>query len=162
MPTFDFTPIKKKSGERKGSNGNSKYEVLLKDIKGVVFIDINANYFVKVNNTSYNIITENYNCGGVANVYLQQLDNNLQRVLYIRHEEYKPNLDTQHYLPFTAGCCVTGHIVKNKLNNVSQFNIKKVYIDYNDTEAQKAIKFYRENYIEISKIRRERLLKSYE
>lgn len=42
MPSFDFSLVKKESNKRKTSNNINKYDVVEKNVIGVVHIDINA------------------------------------------------------------------------------------------------------------------------
>ena len=151
MPSFNFSFTQKKVSKRKTSNDNDKYEVVEKNIIGVVFIDINANYYVKVNSSHYNIDNDCYSCKGEDRVYVQGYDDK-HRVCIIRNvDEYfecNPNL----YLPFAPGCVVSGNIVINRYSKAKVFYIKKVWIDLDNDDSHEALLFYKEHYKEINAI----------
>lgn len=151
MPSFDFSVVKKESNKRKTSNNIKKYEVVEKDVVGIVWIDINANYYVKINDKHYNIDTECYSCKGKDKVYAQGIDNK-QRICIIRNiDEYvecNPNL----YLPFASGCIVSGNIIINRFSNSKVFYIKKTWTNFDNDDAHEALSFYKEHYKEINAI----------
>lgn len=151
MPSFDFSLVKKESNKRKTSNNIKKYEVVEKDVVGIVWIDINANYYVKINDKRYNIDTECYSCKGKDKVYAQGIDDK-RRICIIRNiDEYvecNPNL----YLPFAPGCIVSGNIIINRFSNSKVFYIKKTWINLDNDDAHEALAFYKEHYKEINAI----------
>lgn len=151
MPSFDFSLVKKESNKRKTSNNIKKYEVVEKDVVGIVWIDINANYYVKINDKHHNIDTECYSCKGKDKVYAQGIDDK-RRICIIRNiDEYvkcNPNL----YLPFAPGCIVSGNIIINRFSNSKVFYIKKTWINLDNDDAHEALAFYKEHYKEINAI----------
>lgn len=143
MPTFNFSPIKKKKDKvHKESN------IVFENIKGIVVININGVYSIKVDNNYYSINSKNYSCKGKMIVYSQELTELSKRLIYIRTEDDCVELPHNAYLPFTVGCMVLGNIIKHITNNLI-FDIKRVIIDNNNIEAKEAMKFYKENYTEI-------------
>lgn len=141
MPSFDFSIItKKKDKVKKESN------IIKKDTIGVIFIDINGIYSVKVDNDFYPINPNNYTCKGKMIVYSQELTESFRRLIYIRTEDSCVKLPRNAYLPFTVGCSVLGNIIKNIFNKLPIFDIKRVIIDDDKEDAKEAIKFYKLNY----------------
>ncbi len=149
MPSFDFSLVKKESNNRKTSNNINKYEVVEKNVMGVVHIDINANYYVKINNRYYNINSECYSCKGKNMIYAQGYDDK-HRVCIIRSPGEYTECNHNLYLPFAPGCIVSGDIIKQ--NGTKVFLIKKVWTDLLDNDSHEALNFYREHYKEINQI----------
>ena len=162
MPQFSFTPVVKPSRAKSYSESTSKYNILFKDVEGVVFIDVWGKYHVVVGEDHYDIVTECFSCKGHTEIYELELTNDLNRVRHIRSADNRSERDTKMYLPFTAGCCVVGNIVRWKAANVVLFKIKKVYIDNEDPIARLAIKFYRDNYDTIKKAIFKDMIDNYE
>lgn len=147
MPSFSFQIVKKETKVARTTKSiEDKYEILSKEVYGVIFIDINGNYSVKVDDNFYNINPKNYNTQGVEMIYLQRLSKDGHREIYVRPLDFAPKVDEKHYLPFTVACEVLGNVVKNKLTNTIYFNIKEVYRDCNTIDAKTALKFYKDNY----------------
>lgn len=156
MPSFSFSPVKKKTTIKTNS---SKYSILFKDIIGVVCITLEAKYYILVDKDSYDILPECYSCKGHKNLYLQN-NNERQRILYIRRDKLNTDTITKHWLPFAPGCMVKGNIVQNNNTKRTYFKIKKVYIDLTNNTAHEAIEFYRNNIETISKIINNKLLEN--
>ena len=146
MPTFSFTPITKPSKAKSYSESTSKYNIIVPNIEGTIFITLDGKYQVVIGEDRYDIASECYSCKGVSEIYEQTLVNDLTRVRHIRSERDRDDRDRTMYLPFTAGCSVKGNVVRHKAAGAIIFKIKKVYVDVNDYVAKQAIKFYRENY----------------
>lgn len=145
MPGFSFNVTIKKKDNKKQIKTKNNIQIIEKNISGVVSIDINGVYSVN----GLEIAPENYTCEGFTRLYYQGLQDK-QRVLYIRDDiDKKIACDTKNYLPFTVGCCVVGNIIQNVFTNKSWFYIKKVFINYDNIESQKALEFYRQNYEQI-------------
>ena len=151
MPSFNFSIVKNESNKRKTYNNTKKYEVVKKDVIGVVWIDINANYYIKVNNKFYNINSECYSCKGKDMIYAQGYDDK-NRICIIRNPEKCTECNHNLYLPFAPGCIVSGDIIINNPLTDKIFNIKKVWIDINNDDAHEALAFYKEHYKEINAI----------
>lgn len=151
MPTFNFSFIKKDYNKRKANKNNKEYEVLRQNVIGVVNVTINAIHQVSVDGNIYNIKHSCYSCKGKDVVY--RIGHNEFRPLqYIRFKgEYK-ELDNLCWLPFAVGCIVKGNIVRNTIFNIDLFDIKKVWLDYDNEEAHNALKFYREHLNEINDV----------
>lgn len=152
MITFNFnvSSIGKKP-KKTSIVSSSKYEILNKGIHGVVIIHLDAKYSVMTEtNDEFPIVSENYSCKGVKDVYEQFFAINdlghMNRVLHTRSEKDRVECGKDHFLPFMAGCCVKGSIVLNKLTKVKMFKIRKVYVDNTNPLARNAIEFYRNNY----------------
>lgn len=147
MPTFDFSISKKKTKNRKTSKNTKQYEVIKKGITGVVWIDKNSNYVVKLdNNHRYNIHPDCYSCKDKEKIYSRKLDNN-RRVCIIRNSNEYYNCNINCYLPFAPGCIVIGNIVA--IGFATYFYINKCYVDFNNDDSHDALMYYRQNYNEI-------------
>lgn len=151
MPTFSFTPTVKASKVKSYSQSTSKYNIIIPDIEGTIFINLKGEYKVVIGKDEYNIASECYSCKGVAEIYEQILTNDIIRTRHIRSERDRDDRDRTMYLPFTAGCSVKGNVVRHKAAGTVIFKIKKVSVDINDPIAKDAIKFYRDNYNKIKK-----------
>lgn len=148
MPTFNFSLPKKETKARKTSHNTNKYEVVAKNIKGVIWIDEFANYTVKVSDEyRYEIYPACYSCKGVNRIYGQFLDDN-RRICIIRNVDEYTECNPYCYLPFAPGCVVTGDIVVN--NYTKQFKIKSCNVELDNDDAHAALVFYRQNYNTIS------------
>lgn len=149
MPTFDFSLPKKKIKERKTSNSINVYEVLERNVEGIVNISINADYYIKCENGDYKIMPECYSCKGKSTVYRQSCYD-LGRFVYIRCVDEYIECNPLHWIPFAPGCVVSGNIVLNKTTKRSYFKIKKCWIDNDYDGADKALQFYINNHIKIT------------
>lgn len=145
MPSFDFSFINKKTSKRKTSNNG----VLLRNVVGVVFIDIDANYYINVDDKHYNIDKECYSCKGKSRVYAQGI-NAKHRICYIRNIDKCFECDPNFYLPFAPGIVVSGDIISNMNNKV--FYIKKFLFDITNSKSIEALSFYRNHHVEINAI----------
>ena len=148
MPTFNFslTPTKKK--EKQTTKSNGRFEVVEKNLIGVVFITLTADYKVQVDDNRYDIKEECYTCKSHAYIYTHS--HNLKgRTLYIRNQDNLGERDILHWLPFVEGCSVKGDIIRDKILNKKVFLIKDIYEDYSNPIAHEARQFYRENAKEI-------------
>lgn len=154
MPSFSFTPVKKEIKVAKHKKSvDDTIEVLVKNLTGIVFIDINGDYSVKVNGNNYNIHKDCYNTQGVSKIYLQRLSKDGYREIFVRPLDFAPKTDEKHYLPFTVGCEVCGKLIKNKITSEVYFYINEVNMIHNDIEAKQALQFYKDNYDTIQKNR---------
>lgn len=145
MPSFSFNATIKKKDNKKQVKTKNNIQIIDKNVSGVVSIDINGIYHVN----GLEISPENYTCEGHTRLYYQGLQDK-QRVLYIREDiDKKIPCNTKNYLPFAVGCCVVGNIIQNVFTNKSWFYIKKVFVNYDNIESQKALEFYRNNYEQI-------------
>lgn len=146
MPTFDFFKVTtKKERVVKKNSTDGKYSVIQKNLDGIVHIDIEANYYVKVFDKTYPIISENYDCKNIPEVYAQGLDEKGHRMLWIRNNINSQSLPKQ-YLPFAPGIKVYGNIVLNNYTKQEMFKIKKICYDEHTNEGYDALKFYKDNY----------------
>ena len=141
MPTFNFTITKKASNSK---NISSKSNIIEKNVKGVVFIDLNKHYTVDVDGKIYNIDDKSFNTKGVKKVYRLSKG---QRILYIRGVDNTFFNQYPFWCPFAPGNCVEGNVINIGGNNV--FHIKKVYDELNNHTAIKALHFYKENWKKI-------------
>lgn len=155
MPSFDFSLPKKKVSKRKTSKNSNRNEVIKKNVKGIVWINRNAEYSVAINENSitfeYPIHYSCYSCKGHARIYRRGVPFK-DRYVYIRnigkYSEQNPN----HYLPFAPGCVVLGDLVKTSLNVSPLFIIKDCWIELDNKESHAAITFYKEHIDEINEI----------
>lgn len=144
MPTFNFSLPKKETKGRKASNHSNRFEVIEKNIVGIVWINKSAVYTVKVdNNINYEIHPKCYCCKGKDRVYACKLDDR-RRVCIIRNVNDYKECNHNHYLPFAPGCVVSGDIVINGF--IKQFYIKKCWIELENDNAHNALMYYRQNY----------------
>lgn len=137
MPSFSFTPVVKKGVENKPKTSNN----IRVDVRGIVVIDLNGIYTVKVDNDNYPISSKNFSCKGKMVVYSQTLTKLSGRLVYIRTEDNAVELPKNAYLPFCVGALVSGNIIVGNI-----FDIKKVAIDNKNPDAIEAMRFYRNNY----------------
>lgn len=150
MPTFDFSLPKKKTKERKTSHNTNKYEVVTKNIIGVVWIDEFSNYTVKVSDAyRYEIHPDCYSCKGKDRIYLRKLDDN-RRICIIRNADAYSDCNRNCYLPFAPGCIVSGDIVVKGFTK--QFYIRKCWIELDNDDAHAALVYYRKNYNTIQSV----------
>lgn len=144
MPTFDFSLPKKETKARKTSNNIKRTKVVEENIIGIVWIDINANFTVKVNNSiDYKIHADCYSCKGKDRIYTRELDNN-RRCCIIRSINDYGECNPNYYLPFAPGCVVSGDIVI--IGFIKYFYIKKCWVELYNNNAHDALAYYRENY----------------
>lgn len=144
MPTFDFSLPKKKAKARKTSNYTKQFEVIEKNIIGVVWIDKSAKFTVKVaNQFNYEIHADCYSCKGKDKIYPCKLDDN-RRVCIIRNVDNYSDCNQNCYLPFAPGCVVSGDIVVKGFTK--QFYIRKCWIELDNDDAHAALVYYRKNY----------------
>lgn len=145
MPIFNLSIIKKKKSINKRSN---RYTIDIKNVIGVVHIDVRANYYIVYNDTKYDITDKSYSCKGKQIVYpLIHVEAN--RLVYIRNISDLCELNPLYYLPFNVGCIVKGDIIVNNDTKEQLFDIKKCYTERNNYECIKAINFYKEHKDEI-------------
>lgn len=153
MPTFNFSLSKKVIRERKTSKNNNRGEVIIKDdVKGIVFINENAEYYVKVEDINYLIHKDSYSCKGKAKIYRQGYFDK-GRFCSIRLVDDRKECDKNYWLPFGIGSTVIGTIIN--IYNINYFLIKDCFTEFND-ESKNAITFYNNHLIEINNIIRKR------
>lgn len=147
MPVFDFfkVTVKKERTVKKENSELGKYSVIQKNVDGIIHISIEGNYYVKIYDKTYSIISENYDCNNMPYVYAQQLDENGHRMLMVRADVNANKLPKQ-YLPFAPGIKVYGNIVLNNFNKIEMFKIKKICYDEHTNEGLEALQFYKNNY----------------
>lgn len=143
---ISFSFAYKDKTKNKIIKSSNKYEIVEEDIEGIVVIDLNANYSVKVNNITFNIVPECFKIKKKKNIY-HKLYNG--RLLYIRLDTNR-KLNEAYWCPFAPGCIVNGNIVKDKINKL-YFRIKDIYTDNFNESANEALKFYIDNIEEINK-----------
>lgn len=153
MPTFNFSVVdvvKKKVPQKVKSNDT--YKVIQKKVVGIVHVDIDANYYVIVDNQKYPIAAECYTCKGKCKLY-RQGEYDYARVVWIRAIDFN-SMNTNYWLPFTVGCVVTGDVIHS--NNFDKFVITNV-TDEITIKTHEAMVFYRKHLKEINdKIRQRR------
>lgn len=146
MPTFNFSVVNvaKKEVPQKVKS-NDVYKVIQKKVVGIVHIDIDANYYVVVDNKKYPIAAQCYNCKDKYKLY-RQGEYDYSRVVWIRAIDFN-SMNTNYWLPFFVGCVVTGNIVHS--NNFDKFVITNVTDEITD-KTHEAMVFYREHLKEIN------------
>lgn len=135
---FNIKPINRKvfkSGKRYVYNKSKK-------IEGVIFIDENANYYVRTNDKiKYDIAKSSYNCKNKKVIYSKYLDKNKNRISLIRSEDYMPSRSNYTYLPFAVGCKV-----KCKLTFDNKAEIISCTTDNYSESCAEALNELRNNY----------------
>lgn len=150
MPTFNFSLPKKKIKERKTNNNIGKYEIIEKNIIGIVWINESAKFIIKVDNDKcYEIHPDCYSCKGKKKIYSRQLDEN-RRICIIRNIDDYPECNPNCYLPFAPGCIVSGNIIINGF--IKQFYIKNCWTETENDNAHAALVYYRQIYNNIRNI----------
>lgn len=144
MPTFNFSLAPTKKKERQTTKSDGRFEVVERNLIGVVFITLTADYEVQVAGNRYDIKEECYTCKGYARIYTHS-HNLKERICYIRNQDDLGNRNILHWLPFIEGCSVKGNIIRDKVLNKKVFLIKEIYEDYSNPVAHAARQFYREN-----------------
>lgn len=158
MPTFNFTIKTIKDPKRKASKDNNGNKNKIKNITGVVFIDLKANYYIVSNNNTYNIHNKSYSCKDIRNVY-RQGEYDVKRFMWSRNNNELWELNNNFWLPFSVGCIVEGDLIYNIIDNKYYFMINKCYIDGNNNIAKEAFNFYKDNIKQINdEIRKKRLI----
>lgn len=137
MPFFNFSSPKKKTKNK----SNNRCSILNSNVTGIIFIDINGNYYVNYNNNCYSIDKSCYTCKGKSIIYGTPLYNTF-RLRYIREKNCRFECNNINWLPFGIGCIVNGDIITNDIESL--FLIKKCFIENND-KSREAINFYKTN-----------------
>lgn len=151
MPSFDFSLPKNKIQKRKTYKDYNRNEILLKNVKGIVWINSNAEYSVSIENDGkYPICKDCYSCKGHETIYRRGVPFK-ERYIYIREYGKYTEQNPNHYLPFAPGCIVIGNLILNSFNN-KVFVIKKCYIELDNEESHKAVEFYKNHINEINNI----------
>lgn len=154
MPVFNFSAASKPKAKTRSNNSSVRYEKIEKDVLGVICITLALDYFVEIGKERYPIVKEDYTSEGKGELYEQDLGGDKYRVRHIRSKEDRCKANTDYFLPFAPGCCVIGHIVKHHITKNTMFKIKKVFIDRENKDAKRSIRWYRNHYAQISEHRR--------
>lgn len=162
MPFLDFSYTKKERKSRKDSVPKVKYDVLEKEVRGVVYITPEHSYYVAVKSKIYKFTHNSFNCKGKRRIYAQYLDKHNQRVCIVRNPDFKPECNKLFFLPFAAGSCVIGDIVHNNITNEDLFRFRKIVIEYMHPKAHEAIEIWRTNKEALASIRKQSIIKYYE
>lgn len=156
MPTFNFSISVSKIDNRKKSYKDNIKEIVFKNIKGVIQINENAEFYVSLEDGfDYPINSECYKCKGHQKVY-RQGEYDKKRVVLIRNQGEYGECNSNYWLPFDTGCCVEGTLVYNKITDTKIFTIDKCYVDNTNNKAKEAYMFYKEHIKEINDIIRRR------
>jgi hypothetical protein len=147
MPVFSFSSV---TSTRK-NNTTPAIKILKSKVVGVVFIDLEGNYYINVDGNKHPINISNYSCIGKDPVYAKApyIDN--KRLSIYKGRKDKNSKDLSYgYLPFAPGCIVTGNIIANALFQET-FDIKKVTRDRNYPLTKEAYLFWINNWDTICK-----------
>lgn len=149
MPSFNFSVIAKVTKKNKNISNNNDV-IVLRKVQGIIFIDLQGNYRVELDNgKSYPIHKDCYSCKGHKEIYRQgEFDKG--RFIYVRHQGEYFECNSKHWLPFGVGCIVTGNVIEHHISKIQSFVIKKCGIDFENTMAINAMNFYRNNIKEIN------------
>ena len=123
MAHFVFGTLRVVENEKRKTTKN--YETLEKDVRGIVIRDENDTIKVKVDDKSYFITEDSYDCKGKKEVWMQNYrDKYGHRIRIIRREcEDRIAMD-KRFAPFAVGLPCWGDIIKKPLEN-PKFKIKK-------------------------------------
>lgn len=168
MPIFNFSTIQKtkvKSDKREKRNvtlnrmDKSYKKVIKHDIKGIVNINIDGDYFVKDSDMNiYNINLDNFRCKGHEFVYLQDLSKFPKGLIVGRLIENRQNLCEDLYLPFAPGCVVEGNIISTNNSFDKVFDIKRIYRVFDNEQAHIARDFWVKNFDKIKENKLKKLI----
>lgn len=141
MPLFNFNPIVKPKAKRSYKKTIAPSEKII----GVVWIDIEGNYYlVSDDGSKYNFTEDSYRTKDVEIVYVKRIDKH-NRLVYARNKDYMPELNGKMFAPFGVGCIIeclkVGYEVK----------FLKVLNHYNEYKSKDALNYFRSNYKEIAK-----------
>lgn len=123
MAHFVFGTLRVVENEKRKATKN--YDTLEKDVRGIVIRDENDIIKVKVDDKSYFITEDSYDCKGKKEVWMQNYrDKYGHRIRIIRREcEDRIAMD-KRFAPFAVGLPCWGDIIKKPLEN-PRFKIKK-------------------------------------
>lgn len=157
MPTFDFSIQKK----RKTTKCNNRNKIILRKVKGIVWIDEKGKYSVAItddNNvtTKYPIHPDCYSCRHHAQIYKRGVSFK-NRHVYIRVGGEYHEKSSNDYLPFDPGCIVIGNVVKSPININPVFVIKDCWVEFDNSLSHEAVLFYKEHIDKINEIIRNQL-----
>lgn len=150
---FNFSSFGKPKVKKTSNDRNRK--LVEKNVKGVIGITLDANYYVQVENKQYTLTIESYDLKGKNVYYCRELQNN--KILEIISLT-KQKRNQSKYLPFGVGCVVKGNIYN--IFGKHRFNITKIIEfselsqeDYNNfiSMSHNCKEFFRNNYEEIKK-----------
>lgn len=150
MPIFNFSVSQKKVKQKKETKSNNSIKVELKNIKGVVFINDNAEYYINADNgIDYKINDKSYSCKNKSIVY-RVGEYDTKRVKRIRPLNNLLECNPNYWLPFGIGCVVVGNII-NEGDDVT-FVIHDCYTDLYNEKCKKAFNYYLDNIDKINTI----------
>lgn len=147
MASFNFSVNKNKKDIR-----NAIKEKVIKNVKGTIYIDKTAQYYVKADNINYDINPKCFSCIG-HNTLFRQGEYDKKRVIYVR-QNIIVECNPYFWLPFGLGCKVKGDIIIS-VNNKKVFNITDFYLGIAEDEKD-AIDYYNKYLKEINEIIREK------
>lgn len=154
MAIFNFSVKSTRVNKNKSSgNPKTKYSIIQKDVRGVIWVTTDAFYKVVVGDDVYDITERSFRCENKKTLYYEDLIDD-RVTMHITVEAAKGFIKGK--LPFTVGCSVTGTIVKRLSDDKVLFNIKTVYMDCTNPNARRAYEFYKENRDKILKSKEER------
>jgi hypothetical protein len=149
MPSFSFSVIKKVTKKNK-SISNNKDIIVLSKVRGIVFINLQGDYYVELENGEiYPINKDCYSCKGHKEIY-RQGEFDRCRFIYVRHQGEYFECNTKHWLPFGIGCIVKGNVIQHHISKQKTFVIKKCGVDFDNPRAIAAMQFYKNNIDEIN------------
>lgn len=150
---FNFSSFGKPKVKKTSSDINRK--LIERNVKGVIGITLDADYYVQVENKQYTLTIESYDLKGKNVYYCKELQNN--KILEIISLT-KQKRNQAKYLPFGVGCVVKGNIYN--IFGKHRFNITKIIEfselsqeDYNNfiSISHNCKEFFKNNYEEIKK-----------
>lgn len=142
MIILNFEPAKKiRTGVEKRKVGI----LVKKNVSGVIHITLDAFYYIVIDNVTYNLSKESFNCKNRKVLFYKGLNENNTITKRIYLEECKMEI-MSNYLPFNVGCYCKGDLIKE--DGEVKFDFKSI-IKYDEVvriEIINATKFFINNY----------------
>lgn len=152
--SFSFSPIKPKSNRIT----KRQYEIIEKGIDGVLKITPSFSYECIIDNKSYIVTEESYDCKNKSIVYSQSSYIRIQ----VPVDKRIFNNNRYVYAPFRSGSLVQGDIVRNVVTGITYFDVKNIFVDSNNDFGRACLKYWRDNYEELELVRIQKLSESYD
>lgn len=152
MPYFDFSLIGKKKKSNNNTKTNSKrikrWTIVEKNVEAIVGFTDDLQYIAMLRDGRDYLIDDScYNGKGHRELYSQILFGEYKQCVVIS----RVPMDAKNhfpYLPFAIGCIILGTIIKDNINNIETFKIKKCWRDYDNWDSVTIINCFKAMYNE--------------
>lgn len=144
---FNFSSITDNNKSKNSKKSNfTNYVILEREVWGVVYITLNATYYVKLDDGRiYDIAPKCYKIGRRKTIYFRKLLDG-QPAIYRRVNTRNLSIDNCRYLPFGVGCRVKCNIVEDPITKRHKVTIKICRVDYLDERFYTAVQYLKKNY----------------